>query len=1046
MAGPTIANAEVDVTLDGDGLSAQARRIANRAGGAFTDGFARRLSRAGLPALIGRLIGRGGNGSEAGQRLAESFSEGFRFNLTKNLDNDVALVLRLLGALAPQIAALGSGLSAALVGVLSSALVGLGGALLTVGGPMTAAVLATTMLATQWKDLVKRSDSLRSSVTALSGAWEEQSRAMADLAATGIAPLFNALARAVGQSNIGEALGASIASIAGAFTAVVGSPAFRAFLTALETTFPAALALFGAAIAQISQGLLRLFASAGPAAVQLGESFRAWGAAFAAAIESMAASGQLTAFFDTAVVSVQALMGFINPLAQALGNVFLIGTESGNRMLTTLGELATQFLTFTQSIAGQQALTEWFANGEQIFNALIPLVGALGTMLATLVTPATIAQVVAFLGTFSELLPVLGQVLGVIGELNLLNLVADAMLAIGQAIQPLLPMLSSLASAIGGIDPTVISTLAIAFASLVAAARVVGALLGLNRIILLLTGGSAGLGAALSAVGVALRGLFAAMLANPIGLVIAAVAALVAGLIYFFTQTETGRAAWSSFVSWLQDLWSGLSEWFTGSFLPAMQAVWDGLVAGAQSIGTFFTSAWQGLIDAPQALVDWFTGTLVPFFQALPQLIGLSIRLIGVVFQAAFQMVMDWFTGSFLPFIAGIPGAIASGLGAMVGFFISLPGRIIGGLTTLVSWWLNFWTSLFVVGVQLVTTGITNLVTWFQQLPARIQGIWNAFTAWWTTFWPNLWNSAIAAIQNGVLAAVRWYVQFVGRVQAVVGAVRTLLPQLLQAAWNAAVSAVQRGVSNALTWFSNFVSRAVAFITRLRQQIPDILRGMWASAVSAVQNGISNILRQVSNLASRFVSYIQSLGSRFYSSMLAAMGQGNRAALAGVVNLVSTASAIPGRILGALGNLGSTLYGAGRDLISGLVQGFLSAAGGLYSQAASVAQGVVNAVTGVFDSHSPSRVFRDIGGDVVAGLVQGLDRNARLADNAAAALASGSVGNFNSGISPISNNQIVGDSYRNSSVAAGAIQIYTQTTDPEIAANMVLDRLVTRLA
>ncbi|MDI3567742.1 hypothetical protein OWC48_46315, partial [Bradyrhizobium sp. Arg816] len=33
---------------------------------------------------------------------------------------------------------------------------------------------------------------------------------------------------------------------------------------------------------------------------------------------------------------------------------------------------------------------------------------------------------------------------------------------------------------------------------------------------------------------------------NPIGLIVTAIAALVAGLVYFFTQTETGRKAWAA--------------------------------------------------------------------------------------------------------------------------------------------------------------------------------------------------------------------------------------------------------------------------------------------------------------------------------------------------------------------------------------------------------------------------------------------------------------------------------------------------------------------
>ena len=1057
MPGPTIANAEVDVTLDGRGLPAQARRIANQAGkvlepemgdvgervgrefitgmngelrqvpanamraireidtrgigrergvdlaDSLSDGilsrsstisntvtqalggegfenqgtnagarFARALNDRlgserpdGVNVLISRMLsGFGDSGDRAGRVLADRFNASFNRNLLAGMDRTVALVLRLLGSVGPQLVALTSGLSAAAVGVLGSAFVGLAGALGILAGPLIAANLANRLLNSGMKDLYESTQSLMDTVDALKQGWADQADAMARVAVTGIQPLLDGIAQILAESNFGEALGASVATIATAFAGVVASPGFAAFITALETTFPEALAAFGVAIASITEGLLTLFAAAGPAAVQLGEAFASWADRFNAAIQALNASGGLTAFFDRSLVSLGALMGFLGPLTRALANVFIIGSESGDRMLGTLGVLASQFLAFTQSLEGQNALREWFANGEAVFNALLPLIGALSTALSDLVTPATIAQVVAFLGTLGEVVPIVLQVLGVIGELDLLNIVANALLGIGNAIQPLLPALSSLASAIGSIDPGVWQALAVGLAGFVLALRLIGTVVGPLSSLLTLMRSGATIGVILrgviTGIGVAVRALFAALVANPIGLVIAAVAALVAGLIYFFTQTETGRAAWASFVSWLQDLWAGLSEWFTGTFLPAMQAVWDGFISGVQAVGAFFSAAWQGLLNAPQALVDWFTGTFVPFIQNLPAL-------------------------------------VAAGLGAMVGFFISLPGRIIGALANLVSWWLNFWTTLFVVGTNAIATGITRAISFFQTLPERVQAAWASFRAWWSAFWPALWDAAVQ------LAA--------------------------------------RGVARVIVWFQNLVTRATAFLTTLRTVAPQILRQLWDQGVAAVNAGIARVLQAVSNLVDRFIGYIRGLATQFFTAMANAMSQGDRAAVAGVANLLRTVGAIPGRIASALGNLGSTLYAAGRDLIQGLINGFLAGAGRLLTEAQNLANSIVNTVESVLQIGSPSKVFERIGRDTVDGLDRGLDP--RPAQDAAEYLARSTIGAFENAAPGGTTNY---SNARNSNVAAGAIQIFTQTTDPEIAANMVLDRLVARMA
>lgn len=59
----------------------------------------------------------------------------------------------------------------------------------------------------------------------------------------------------------------------------------------------------------------------------------------------------------------------------------------------------------------------------------------------------------------------------------------------------------------------------------------------------------------------AVQGAFNAVIAaNPIGAIVVAVAAVVAALVWFFTQTEVGRKAWAAFTSWLSETWTALAD------------------------------------------------------------------------------------------------------------------------------------------------------------------------------------------------------------------------------------------------------------------------------------------------------------------------------------------------------------------------------------------------------------------------------------------------------------------------------------------------------
>lgn len=66
---------------------------------------------------------------------------------------------------------------------------------------------------------------------------------------------------------------------------------------------------------------------------------------------------------------------------------------------------------------------------------------------------------------------------------------------------------------------------------------------------------------------VAVKILNSAFLTSPITWIVVGIAAVVAGLTWFFTQTKTGRAMWASFVSWLKGLWQGLAQ--------TTQTVWN---------------------------------------------------------------------------------------------------------------------------------------------------------------------------------------------------------------------------------------------------------------------------------------------------------------------------------------------------------------------------------------------------------------------------------------------------------------------------------------
>lgn len=85
----------------------------------------------------------------------------------------------------------------------------------------------------------------------------------------------------------------------------------------------------------------------------------------------------------------------------------------------------------------------------------------------------------------------------------------------------------------------------------------------------------------------------AVMSANPIMAIIVAITALVAGLVWFFTQTETGKQIWQGFVDFLGNAWNTIKS--------ALETAWNAIVS-------FLTGLWDGIVSLAQGYFNFLVG------------------------------------------------------------------------------------------------------------------------------------------------------------------------------------------------------------------------------------------------------------------------------------------------------------------------------------------------------------------------------------------------------------------------------------------------------
>lgn len=129
--------------------------------------------------------------------------------------------------------------------------------------------------------------------------------------------------------------------------------------------------------------------------------------------------------------------------------------------------------------------------------------------------------------------------------------------------------------------------------------------------------------AAVKAARVAMIAFNAAMKANPIGIVITAIGALVGGLIYLYNTNETARAIMDKAWSMIKKAISATVDWVMNTAWPWMKSAFQWIGDKANWLWkNVITPAWDGISGAIRSAVDWIKNKAWPWVRDAFQEIG----------------------------------------------------------------------------------------------------------------------------------------------------------------------------------------------------------------------------------------------------------------------------------------------------------------------------------------------------------------------------------------------------------------------------------------
>ncbi|QFG05777.1 tape measure protein [Bacillus phage 055SW001] len=523
-----------------------------------------------------------------------------------------------------------------------------------------------------------------------------------------------------------------------------------------------------------------------------------------------------------------------------------------------------------------------------------------------------------------------------------------------------------------------------------------------------------------------------AWLANPIGLVIAAIAGLAAAFAIAYNKSETFRnivnqvwnalktgfnaainwitttlpSWWNNIVLFFQNIWNWIKGFFAkwGVEILAVIAPFIGvplLIAQHwNTIKAFFSGLWAAI----SGFVMGFVNNVVTWFTNLGSKISSTTSSLWSTITGMWNSLVGFFTS-----IGATIASVATALWANVKtIFTNAVNNIKFLIQPLISWFKNTWENIKLAVLGVVSVLISTLTGDFEGLKLGLLAIWTAIKRQLQNTWDTLKELAIRAftlLKTGVTKTVTqlktalttaW--NFIKT--AVINAVNNIKSRAIQI-WEAlksgvikTMSALKTGVVAAWNFVKTAVINAVNNIKSRAVQIWNALKTAVINSTNALKSGAVNAWNGLKSAVTRTVSAIKSFVVNGFNGAKTAAINAFNALKSGVSNAIN---AVVKFVSGLKTKIVSTIKGInlrtiGSNIIQGLLKGITGGAKAVLNKAQEIADGIKKKIKGALGIHSPSREMIALMGYTTQGMEIGLDDGESDVTKKAGSLASGIIG------------------------------------------------------
>ena len=387
----------------------------------------------------------------------------------------------------------------------------------------------------------------------------------------------------------------------------------------------------------------------------------------------------------------------------------------------------------------------------------------------------------------------------------------------------------------------------------------------------------------------------AAIAANPIGMIVVAIMAVVAALVYFFTQTTAGKQIWQDFINWLKNAWQGVSQFFSG--------LWDGIVSTFNNVVSSISQIWTNIVDTFNSAVNSIAAFVVPIFNNIVSGIQIAMNLIWSVIQIVWQAIKVTFELVIGGIIAYIKWAgevwlsiITTAMNLISSVIMTVWNAIQPFVMTAVNAIKDVITTVWNTIVSVITTVMTTIGNVISTAWAGIQVVFSTVLGWISSYISivvSTWQTIISTVMNAILAVIVPIWNTISSVvSTVVGTIRNVISTAFEAVRSTTVNvfnAVKSTISSVWNGITSTINNAVNAIKSGVSSGFNAVKSVALSIFNAVSSSISSIWNGIKNAISNTVNSIKSTVSSVFNAIKSAMEspiRGAQSVISGIINTI----------------------------------------------------------------------------------------------------------------------------------------------------------------